>query len=120
MDSVIQIWETSLVPIASKPRLNKLLEKKFHIYANLKKSIGRIETGNFKLKPKAFQKSICELFDISTCKCTDFSACVCRKESTNERAEFLLDQPPGRKMYIRPIDKLATKQMEKSLQRKLT
>ena len=116
-DSVIQIWETSLVPIGSKPHVTELRKKNVNIYANLKKSIGRKETKNFKLKLEAFQNSICKLFDISACKCTDSLECACRKEKKvpMEDRNFLLDQRSGWKMYIRLINKPATKEMEKFL-----
>ena len=92
MNSVIQIWKTSFVPIVPKPRVAELLKNKLDIYVDLKRSIGRNKTENFKLKPKAFKKSIYELFDISASKCTDFWRVFVqrkRKESANERARFL-------------------------------
>ena len=105
-----------------KTRVTEFLKKKFNIYANLNWRIDQKETENFKRKVEVFQKSICEQFDISSCKCTDILACVCPKEKKlpMKKSGFLFDQQSGRKMYIEPIDKQATTQMEKSLQRKLT
>ena len=119
VDAVISVLETSCVPIVSKPRVTELLQKKLKNYADLKKSVSRKETENFKIKLAAFQESICSLFDISACDCKDFTACSCPKEKKVPIQEqiFLVDQRSKNKMYIGTIDKKVTKQMEKSFQR---
>ena len=103
---MIQIWESSCVPIVSKPRVTKLLKKNIDNYADLKKSFGRKNTETFQNKLAAFQKIICSLFDISACKCTDFEECACPKEKIVpiEERNFLVDQRSSRKMYVGPID----------------
>ena len=110
------------MPIVSKPRVTELFQKKLKNYANLKRSVSRKETENFKIKLAAFQESICRLFDKPACKFKAFTAYNCPKEKKVPIQErmFLVDQRSERKMYIETIDKKVTKQMEKSFSRKLS
>ena len=107
VDADIPIWETSCVPIVSKPRVTELLHKKLKNYADLKKRVSRKETENFKIKLAAFPESVCSIFDISACDCKAFTACNCPKEKKVPIQEriFLVDQRSENKMYIGTIDK---------------
>lgn len=120
-DEVLQIWHNSSIPTVSKPRVIVLLKKQLDSYQNIKKSINRKDSKEFKNKFALFKKDISSLFDISYCKCSDFSNCQCpkiKKVPINER-NFLSDQRTIRKMFIGTIDQRTTASMEVTKQRRL-
>ena len=48
LDAIMQIWESSSLPIAFKSCVTELMEKKLKNHFDLQKSVNRKETENFK------------------------------------------------------------------------
>lgn len=108
---LINIWQSSSIPIVSRKRIYDMISTLHSQYKSLLKvNKNRRNSDSFKKKLLLFQEKSRQLFDIACCKCTDFEKCTCAKEHKVPQAErpFLIDQRGSRAMVIGGLDKKTT------------
>lgn len=114
---LIEIWVRSSIPTVEPKRVKVMLQT-YHLKCkNLLKSHPKIPEN----KMKEFRLRSKVLFDIAACKCRDLLQCTCPKNKKIPLREhnFITDQRTARQMVIGAIDIHTTKQITRSLKRKL-
>ncbi|GBP27482.1 hypothetical protein EVAR_14303_1 [Eumeta japonica] len=114
---LIEIWVRSSIPTLEPKRVKVMLQT-YHLKCkNLLKSHPKIPEN----KLKKFRLGSKVLFDIAACKCRDLLQCACpkNKKIPSKEHNVITDQRTARQMMIGGIDVRTTKQITRSLKRKL-
>lgn len=114
------VWSKASIPVVTDQQILHMIRQYHGKLRNLKKPLKSRLNDALRQKVKEFREiAETKLFDISSCKCANFSLCKCKNKVPIREREFLVDQRTERKMFIGTIDPVATRNIERSLHRRV-